>query len=290
MIKKKKKSEEHENLERWLLTYADMITLLMVFFIMMYAISMLDMKKFDKAKEGFHEAFGGANISSILPGGKSVFGGGADPYSTDSVVVFEKFVNSKEEKKENAAEKQALQSDEEKIDLKKVDIKQALTYEWVDRELVYIAENIIKNIKGTIHDQDVNLLLEKRGLVIRIQSEGIFFDSGSAQLKNEILPLLDIIAKSIKYYTGMLIIEGHSDNVPISTIIYPSNWEISTARAASVLRYWVNNNMVSLQNVMIAGYADTRPIAPNDTAENRTKNRRVEILVLNKEDTEIMSK
>lgn len=290
MVKKKKKPEEHENLERWLLTYSDMITLLMVFFIMMYAMSMLDMKKFDKAKEGFHEAFGSGSIPSILPGGKSVFGGGIDPSSTEPVVVFEKFVNSKEEKKEDSAEKEIPQSDEEKIDLKIADIEQVLAYEWVDRELVYIAENIIKNIKGTIHDKDVNLLLEKRGLIIRIQSEGIFFDSGSAQLKNEILPLLDIIAKSIKYYKGMLIIEGHSDNVPVNTIVYPSNWEMSTARAASVLRYWVNNNMVSLQNVMIAGYADTRPIAPNDTAENRAKNRRVEILVLNKEDAEIMGK
>ncbi len=289
MIKKKKKAEEHENLERWLLTYSDMITLLMVFFIMMYAMSMLNMQKFDKAKEGFHEVFGSATISSILPGGKSVFGGGVDPSSTEPVVVFEKFVNSKEEKKEDSSEKEMPQSDEEKIDLKTADIKQVLAYEWVDRELVYIAENIIKNIKGTIHDQDVNLLLEKRGLIIRIQSEGIFFDSGSAQLKNEILPLLDIIAKSIKYYTGMLIIEGHSDNVPVNTIVYPSNWEMSTARAASVLRYWVNSSMVSSQNVMIAGYADTRPIAPNDTAENRAKNRRVEILVLNKEDAEIMS-
>ena len=92
-MSKKKKHEEHENAERWLLTYADMITLLMVFFIMMYAMSMLDMAKFDKAKTGFQQAFRGIGTPGILPGGKSVFGsGGGNPEVPGIIAVFENFV------------------------------------------------------------------------------------------------------------------------------------------------------------------------------------------------------
>ncbi len=144
--------------------------------------------------------------------------------------------------------------------------------------------------RGQKDYDNVNLSLENRGLIIRIQSEGILFDSGIAQVRTEIMPLLDIIAKSFKYYTGMVVIEGHTDNKPINTIAYPSNWELSTARASSVLKYWLDKELVSAENVMAAGFADTQPRESNDTEEGRAKNRRVEILVLNKETSKLLLK
>jgi chemotaxis protein MotB len=291
MYKKKEKPEEHVNLERWLLTYSDMITLLMVFFIMLYAMSMLDMAKFDKAKSGFQKAFNNLSTPGILPGGKSVFGEG-DATATEPLVVFNKFVESSENPNKPVKHEipEASSGNEiiGEVDLKKMGTEEALKLSGADKELIYIAKNIIDNIKGTIHDNDVSLLLEKRGLVIRIKSEGILFDSGSANLREDVFPLLDIIVKSLKFYNGMIIIEGHTDNVPINTVVYPSNWELSTARAASVLKHWIENNMLSPKNVMAAGFADTRPVVSNASIENRAKNRRVEILILNKEDAQLM--
>jgi chemotaxis protein MotB len=298
-MSKKKKHEEHENAERWLLTYADMITLLMVFFIMMYAMSMLDMKKFDKAALGFKQAFGGVGAPGILQGGKSVFGsGGSNPEVPAAILVFESFV--KPENKTTSQEitdttqEVSLPKDtvnevaESEVDLKTVTAEEALKIPGADKELVHIAESILDNVKGTEDYDNVNLSLENRGLIIRIQSEGILFDSGSARVRTEIMPLMDIIAKSFKFYTGMVIIEGHTDNIPINTLAYPSNWELSTARASSVLKYWLENELIAAQNVMAAGFADAQPRVSNDTEEGRAKNRRVEILVLNKEYSKLL--
>jgi len=297
---KKKKHEEHENAERWLLTYSDMITLLMAFFIMMYGMSLLDMAKFDKAKSGFQQAFRGIGTPGVLPGGKSVFGGGGgNPEVPVVVSVFENFVKPETEAdKEKTEAVQPVSTSQEpadkvgaaEVDLKTVSGEEALKITGADRELVYIAESILDNVKGTKDYDNVNLLLENRGLIIRIQSEGILFDSGIAQVRTEIMPLLDIIAKSFKFYTGMVVIEGHTDNKPISTIAYPSNWELSTARASSVLKYWLDKKLVSAENVMAAGFADTQPRASNDTEESRAKNRRVEILVLNMETSKLLLK
>jgi len=300
-MSKKKKHEEHENAERWLLTYADMITLLMVFFIMMYAMSMLDMKKFDKAALGFKQAFGGAGTPGILQGGKSVFGsGGSNPEVPTAVLVFESFV--KPENKTTSQETTITDTTQEaslpkegvnevaetEVDLKTVTAEEALKIPGADKELVTIAESILDSVKGTGDYDNVNLSLENRGLIIRIQSEGILFDSGNAQVRNEIMPLMDIIAKSFKFYTGMVIIEGHTDNIPINTLAYPSNWELSSARASSVLKYWLEKGLVSAENVMAAGFADAQPMVSNDKEEGRAKNRRVEILVLNKEYSKLL--
>ena len=297
---KKKKHAEHENAERWLLTYSDMITLLMAFFIMMYGMSLLDMAKFDKAKSGFQQAFRGIGTPGVLPGGKSVFGGGGSNPDVPAVIhVFENFVKPQTEVDEEEikeaqtgfpATEPADKVNESEVDLKNITSEEALKITGADKELVFIAESILDNVRGTENYDNVNLSLENRGLIIRIQSEGILFDSGIAQVRTEIMPLLDIIAKSFKYYTGMVVIEGHTDNRPISTIAYPSNWELSTARASSVLKYWLDEELVSAKNVMAAGFADTQPRESNDTEEGRAKNRRVEILVLNKDTSKLLLK
>lgn len=116
------------------------------------------------------------------------------------------------------------------------------------------------------------------------------FDSGSAQLNEDIKPLLDIIADSLKFYRGLVMVEGHTDNVPINTPRYPSNWELSTSRAVSVLKYWIDNKMLLPGDVVAAGYADTKPIDTNETAEGRAKNRRVEILVLSREEAKTITR
>jgi len=159
-----------------------------------------------------------------------------------------------------------------------------------DSELLGIARDLENKVEKKEMGEFIDILFENNSLILRIKTEGVLFDSGSAQLKKDILPLLDAIAESLKFYRGLILVEGHTDNLPINTLAYPSNWELSSARASSVLRYWVENDRILGQDIAAAGYADTRPIGDNDTVEGRGKNRRVEILVLSRYDAEKLLK
>jgi chemotaxis protein MotB len=110
--------------------------------------------------------------------------------------------------------------------------------------------------------------------------EGALFDSGKADLKSEAIRLLDKIAPVLKQSQRPIRVEGHTDNVPIHTKEFPSNWELSTARAVNVLRYLVEKHEIPPQIISAAGYGEYHPIVPNDTAQNRSRNRRVEIIIL----------
>ncbi len=125
-------------------------------------------------------------------------------------------------------------------------------------------------------DEDVEVNNTKRGVILRVRGR-IFFESGTAEIKKAAYPILDRIAEIIKKYPGRVSIEGHTDNIPISGGPYKSNWELSAARAYSVLRY-LQTKGVDIKKINIAGFADTRPIASNDTPEGRAKNRRVEFV------------
>jgi chemotaxis protein MotB len=134
-------------------------------------------------------------------------------------------------------------------------------------------------LKGT-----VNVREEREGIRITIQSP-ILFDSGKADLRPEALPVLDEIARILKESPNQVIIEGHTDDVPINTPEFPSNWELSTARAISVSKYFFEKENLGPERFAVAGYAEYHPVAPNDTPEGRQENRRVEILLKNIDDT-----
>jgi chemotaxis protein MotB len=125
----------------------------------------------------------------------------------------------------------------------------------------------------------VSVGMKKEGLVITI-SGSLLFDAGKADVRPEAVDVLARLASIIEPAAGEIRIEGHSDNIPIATAEYPSNWELSSRRAASVLRYFTETMGLPAERFQVAGYAEFRPIVPNDTRENRAKNRRVEIILL----------
>jgi chemotaxis protein MotB len=285
-MKIRKPKQVHENTDRWLVTYSDMITNLLVFFVLLYSISMVDLIKFKEIATSLSTAFGTGFIQFIDKSSKGYdikTNGNSNP-----VVIFDRFVPpvikdiDKIGQNFYRGEKNLQDQELKDKNIDEVQQNKALLSD-EEAELLHIAQNIKSNITDAGLDNNVTLTLENGTLIIRIQSEGILFDSGTADLKQDILPLLNIIAESLKFYRGLIMIEGHTDNVPINTFKYPSNWELSTARAISVLRYWVENKMILPTDVVAAGYADTKPIATNDTPEGRSKNRRVEILILGRE-------
>lgn len=236
MIKRKKSEEDKENLERWLLTYADLITLLLAFFVMLYVFSKQDTRKYDAMTMQLKAIFsGGAGV--VVEGGR-----------TGSQTI------------EAATEGPS-------------DIQ-------IRREL----ERQIKEISlAEGEEKNISVITDERGIVIRIMDKA-FYDTGKADLKENARATLDKIAPVIGTLPNEIRIEGHTDNVPISTYEFKSNWELSVRRATEVVRYLVEKDGISPQRISAAGYAEYRPVAGNDSEANRALNRRIEIIVLNNED------
>ncbi|WP_314061283.1 flagellar motor protein MotB [uncultured Vagococcus sp.] len=235
-MKRKHKHEEHVD-EGWLLPYADMLTLLLALFIVMFAMAKVDDTRLDALSDQF-------NI--ILSGEHSGGNGGILP----------------DHPKQSSDEGQtATQVDEEKM--------------------VSAGETIKKDLTEAGHAEDIDVSLEKDGLRIAIKS-GLLFSSGSAEIPADIESLVGKISSSLKTLDNDLIIAGYTDNVPNQTETYASNWELSAARAIKVMDFLVKNNAVKEEHVSIQAYGEFKPKVPNNNAENRAKNRRVEIFVVRK--------
>jgi chemotaxis protein MotB len=262
--------EEHANHEAWVIPYADLLTLLMAMFIALFAMSTVDTSKFKALAIGFNEALNGPSLDngvfSHTPGDSPLDGqgsgispqpGGAvgperQPQS-DKVLATLAQQNS-ELQAQKSVERQSLQKVEQKIE--STAKQQGLT-------------------------GNLSLRLEERGLVVTVVTDQVLFDSGSAVLKPAGNALLAVVEHALAAVDNPILIEGHTDSTPISTAQYPSNWELSSGRADAVAR-WFESLGIDRLRLHPSGLADTRPVASNDTAAGRAKNRRVEIVVQSK--------
>jgi chemotaxis protein MotB len=143
------------------------------------------------------------------------------------------------------------------------------------RQSIVEMEQIVKELG---YEQDISIEETEGGMLIRMGNR-VLFDLGKADLKPEALPLLDVVGNTIGKNAGEVLVCGNTDNLPITTGKFPSNWELSTARALSVVKYLINVVQVSPDVFGAVGYSEYRPLVPNDSPENRQKNRRVEFLV-----------
>jgi chemotaxis protein MotB len=276
-VMKKKKPDEHISHERWLVSYADFITLLFAFFTTMYAISTVDAQKMGKMVKSVRASFdagifnSGGTALALLPGS----GAAAMRLKTEDLVenvialkegqLRDKAMQSLKDLKSNlmpAAEK-AGGAGAAKAGKSLGDLKRQI-------------ETLVGSeaMKGRVQTR-----LDPRGLIVSLGEVG-FFDSGSDQIKPEGVSLLDTIATSFVGLDNHIRVEGHTDNVPIKSSRFPSNWELSTARATNIVAYLIINVGLPPGRLSAAGYAEFRPIAANDSAEGRARNRRVDITVL----------
>jgi chemotaxis protein MotB len=245
----------HENEERWLLTYADMITLLLALFIVLFSVSSVSVSKYGTLKASLRDAFSGA----VLTGGKSIMQAGSSDTTkvTDSgaAAIMPDSPSSRTAKAGDAAareEEQELQRLKQRLD-------------------AYAAQHGFS--------QRVETVVSRRGLVVRLLTDRVLFDSGESVLKSEGMPLLGEVSSLLQVdKRHPILVEGHTDDVPINTPQYTSNWELSTARATQVTRYLIGRG-VSERRFGAAGYADIHPLASNATATGRARNRRVEVVL-----------
>ncbi len=257
--KKKHREEEHENVERWLVSYADFITLLFAFFVTMYAISRVDERKLGSAVESLQRALGSNIFMQANRQQSGVFHMTNQPLNVSLVQL--------------SAEKEQGATKED--------------FEKLAGEIKKKMEEGIKDNggQGEASLSQLKFIIDKRGLVLRF-SERFFFDSGDASIRPEVLPMLNTLAQSLEKIPNHIRIEGHTDSVPISTLRFPSNWELSTARATSIVRYFLTSFKFAPNQLSAAGYGEFRPIASNQTTEGRAQNRRVDIVILSAKEKE----
>ncbi|NOV00431.1 OmpA/MotB family protein [Paenibacillus planticolens] len=262
MARRGKKQEEHVNHERWLITYADLITLLLVFFIIMYAMSKVDVQKYAVLAQVLNMQFQKAD--SVLDKGQGI-SGQMTPKQGDS------------DSKDKDYTKQNLNDQKEEKDKSKPDNNEK---EKREKEL----QDLLKQVQAYIKDQNLEAQVSAsdtdRGVAITL-NDLFLFDLGKADLKAGSAPILQKLASLFPTLNSKVSIEGHTDNLPLATgSPYKDNWGLSFARSLSVLRYFSDTAKLDDNKFIATAYADTMPKVPNDSDENRSKNRRVEIVVL----------
>ncbi len=249
---KKKPAEEHENLERWLVSYADFMTLLFATFVVLYALAQSDVNSFKGIEEALRKAFSQSifnDNTNIMEGQDSILEGNQGAMNP----LMLEYMSTKYEQS---------------------------SYEDIKDEIEKLKED------------GVSAEIDDRGLVIRLNEHAIQFAPGGAELTQKSYETLNKVAKIIKdkFSIHYIQVEGHTDSDPISNPKYPSNWELSSARASRVVRYLINSQGFNPKLFIATGLADTIPIVSNTTIQNKAKNRRVEIIILRNKNKHLSKK
>ncbi len=265
-----RRKKENRGSPRWMTTYSDMMTLILVFFILLYAFSEIDITKFKALSDSFVNRpvfeFRSSTVpldynSSIIDTGmdngqgKGSSGDNQDQSTSDAI------------------------NDENNEDVKRLG-KKALENQ---RKLNEVLDRVNQFLDQNEMTHAVSATRDERGVVLVLQDR-VLFNSGEAEILDEALPFLTKVADLIKALPNQVEIQGHTDNVPISSYRYPSNWELSTARASRVVRFFVEEKGLEPSRFVAVGYGQYSPIDDNHTEQGRQNNRRVEIVINNLDD------
>ncbi|MFP4080161.1 MAG: flagellar motor protein MotD [Ectothiorhodospira sp.] len=262
MAGRKKKHEEHQNHEAWAIPYADLLTLLLAFFVVMYAISSVN--------EGKYRILSESMISAFKTPPKSV-----DPVNVGEVV------RTPTPSMIQSSPQTAPVDLSQQMDRSLEEILGDMDMEGLSAAILSIdtmADEIEEAMAPLIEAGMIDVGRNKLWIEVEINTS-ILFGSGSAELASDAVPILQRLAAILEQFPVRVHVEGHTDDVPISTSVYPSNWELSAGRAATVVNLFARNGVDPDQMAAI-GFGEYRPVGDNDTAEGRMENRRVNIVVL----------
>ena len=243
---KSRRTSDHVHHDRWLVSYADFITLLFAFFVVLYASSKADQQKQSQIAHSIRSAFEALGVFPSQPR--------ADGHSAPA--------DAKDVPAVNVVLGDDLAASPE-----------------VQQDLHRLQSQLASALAAQVAQHNIALKLGRDGLVISLRESG-FYDSGSALPHPQSKPVLDKVASTIGATPYDIRIEGHTDNVPIHTAQFASNWELSTARATELAKLFIVNYRFAPARLSAAGFAEYHPVAGNDTAEGRSQNRRVDIIVL----------
>lgn len=269
----KRQEEVKKGLPAWMGTYGDMVTLLLCFFVLLFSMSSVDVRKFKEAIASFNHQI------DIMPGGEALTDGerinnGVSQLANIEIIIDRALDVSKEDEPST------------KVDPSIDEAKEKMLEE---------AKETAEEVKQYIQDQGIEEEIEMKYSLnyVKITLPGeTLFDSGIARIRPEALPIIDsigVVVSEQRFSDYQIQIEGHTDNVPINTIYYPSNWELSAARAIAVGTYLIDSAGFEETKVSCTGYGEFHPILNNDTPENRAINRRVEVkIILQNEEVDVL--
>ncbi len=258
MAQRRKRDEEHDNHERWMVSYADFITLLFAFFVVMYALSSVNEGKYRVLSESMATAFRRVQAESTekIP---VLMTPPIGVVPRPMPVAKPREIPKPEAAKPDETQKQEAQKQERRDRMRSV------------------AKDILEVMAPLIEQGKVRVIETSRGVSVEV-NDSILFSPGQAVLQQLSIKAMRAIAQVLAPTDFPITIEGHTDNVPINTPQFPSNWELSAVRATTVLRLFVDEG-VAPDRLTAIGYADTRPVEPNLLADGRARNRRVTILI-----------
>lgn len=251
MARKRTEEPEKDTSERWLLTYSDLITLLMIFFVVMYSMSRVDADKFQAMAESLSIALGGGTPAQVEIG--------TSPSGPNLIETYPAQPQEGKGPKDGEGNGDGTGTDMENM-----------TIETIKQKLDKFAED------NGIETKLVSSI-EERGLVISIQ-DTLLFESGAAVITPKAREILDKINNVLASAPNYIKVEGHTDNLPINTSRFPSNWELSVLRATNVVH--IMQEIIPAEQLSATGYGEYRPLTSNDTEAGRARNRRVDLVIL----------
>lgn len=234
MLKKKMEENKEIGSPAWMTTYADMVTLLLCFFVLLYSYSAIDSAKFEQIMSSLQVSFMHGKVGVL----ESNLHLDTDAEQSPELDILEETIN----------------------------------------EFYQMFLNLQTYLQEAGLDDDINIRYEDRGIVLELR-EAVLFDSGRADLKGESLELLEHISIVLGQLPNRILVEGHTDNVPINQPMFPSNWELSVSRAIKVVRYLTEIKGLAPGRFVAIGYGEYNPIDTNETPEGRAHNRRVNIVI-----------
>jgi chemotaxis protein MotB len=253
---RKKKPVEHVNHERWLISYADFITLLFAFFVVMFASSQTDKGRAQEVSDSVTKALEGQHVSAMIA---AVLGGAVDKTGQGSAMMHGPGGSNKTE--------QAIPPDPKAQKM---------------AELLPSLKVLTEDLKKEIEAGRIQISMQSRGLVVSF-AQAALFPSGEDVIAPDAYEGLEKVARAISKLPNPVRLEGHTDAVPIHTQRFRSNWDLSAARSIALMEILTARFEMPRERLSIAGYADTAPVAPNDSEAGRARNRRADIVVLNEQ-------
>jgi chemotaxis protein MotB len=249
----KKEAPQPENHERWLVSYADFITLLFAFFVVMFASSQTDKARAKQISEAVEKALENGKSVGVPPAVAKILGGTVDDKGQGNAMM----------KGPGGAQHSPKETPQENV-----------------VELLPSLQRLTKDLEAEIKAGKLEMRLEARGLVISLK-QSAFFPSGQDTLDQANLPTLKKVADVIRGLPNSIQLEGHTDSIPIHNIRFKSNWELSCARAIAVMEVLCETFELKPERFSVVGRADTAPVDSNDTPEGRSRNRRVDVIIVN---------
>jgi len=257
---KRKRKEEHANHERWLVSYADFITLLFAFFVVLYSSAQVDKRRVGQLALAIQVAFQQMGIFQASNSKPALIDTEPMPFSNVQIV-------------ENAERNQAIGRlvNSPQGDLTNAPVREVMTN---------LQDQLESALAPEIKKHTITVTPTREGIVVSLKEAG-FYDSGSATVRPDALATISHFIDVIRSYPVHVRIEGHTDNVPIHTARFDSNWELSTARATEMIKLFISKYRIAPDRLSASGYGEYYPVASNDTPEGRAQNRRVDLVLLN---------